>query len=64
MFYYAIMAARQTVQYSHKRANTTTRKTQKDKKNSNQQSYQQTDKTDCSGKAVGTVKGREEETSG
>jgi len=52
------MAAKQTVQYTHKHANTSTRKTQKDK-NSNQQSYQQTDETGCSGKAVGVVKGRE-----
>jgi len=52
-----IMAARHTVQYTHKHANTSTRKTQKDKKNSNQQSYQQTGGTGCSGKAVGTVKG-------
>jgi len=53
------MAARQTVQYTHKHANASTRKTQKDKKNSNQQSYQQTDETGCSEKALGTVKGRE-----
>ena len=61
MFYYAIMAARQTVQYTHKHANTSTRKTLKDlKKNSNHpQSYQQTDETGFSGKAVGKVKGRE-----
>jgi len=50
------MAARQTVKYTHKHANTSTRKTQKDIKNGNQQSYQQTDETGCSGKAV---KGRE-----
>ena len=56
MFYYAIMAARHAVQYTHKHANTSTRKTQKDLKNSNQQSYQQRDETGCSGKAV---KGKE-----
>ena len=53
------MAARHAVQYTHKHANTSTRKTQKDLKNSNQQSYQQRDETGCSGKAVGTVKGKE-----
>jgi len=30
MFYYDIMAARQTVKYTHKHANTSTRKTQND----------------------------------
>jgi len=60
LFYYAVMAAKQRVQYKHKHANTSTRKTQKDiKKICNQQSYQQTDETGCSGKAVGTVNGRE-----
>jgi len=32
LIYYAIMAARQTVQYTYKHANTSTRKTYKDKK--------------------------------
>jgi len=61
-FYYAIMAARQTVQYTHTNMHIhPLERHKKIFKNSNQQSYQQSeqrDETGCSGKAVGTVKGR------
>ena len=51
------MAARQTVQYTHKHANASTRKTQKDLKKQ-QSTKLSADRRDGE-KAVGTVKGRE-----
>ena len=57
MFYYAIMAVRHT--HTNTQIHPLERHIKIFLKNSNQQSYEQTDETGCSGKAVGTVKGRE-----
>ena len=58
MFYYYVLLRHNgsntySLRHTHKHANTSTRKAQKDLKNSNQQSYQQTDETAAAGRRSG-----------